>query len=205
MKKILGIIVLFIGGIVYGQEPAVSHDGFQSSIYLGPMFGDVKAKVTGFENTTLFKGTWMSARIQAGYAYQNWAMGLSAGINSLSWEVMVVEGQSFKAPEDYSVDCSSYGIYLKRYFMPINIFLTTDLGISKFRFYDENADLMGQSDVGFAWNVSAGKEFVIGKKKRFGLGGYVSVSGLKCKDLPPYEKDTYSYITPGLGVVFSYN
>jgi len=108
-------------------------------------------------------------------------------------------------PIETTIDNSPVGFYLKRYFMPINLFVTTDLGVTKFSFYDDKSKLQGETEIGFAWNVAVGKEFLIGKRKRLGLGAYLNLSGIKCHDLPPYQSDRYAYVSPGMGVVFSYH
>jgi hypothetical protein len=205
MKKTLTFVMLLLAGTNIAQVEETPFEGFQASVYVGGLIGDIRANITDLNGETRMKGSRMTTRVECGYTLNNWGIGFTVGINTMSWESAVIQGETYKAPEDYTIDCPSYGIYVKRRFMPINVFVVADLGVSRFNFYDNNSELVGQSEIGFAWNVSAGKEFLIGKRKRFGLGAYLCLTGLSCHDVPPYEEDVYKFISPGMGVVFSYH
>lgn len=208
MKKTILALTLFISFFLNhlsAQSDAVSpHNGFNASLTAGTSFGKTKGS-TGDFGTMYYRGSRMNMKMQLGYAYKDWAFGFSFGMNSLLVSSIEVNDTAYSLTEDVSMDDGLTGLYVKRYFMPLNIYACADLGVSNFKFYDSNAELQGNTDRGFSWSISAGKEFLIGKKKRFGLGAYVSLSGIKCNDLPPYQNDTYSNVLTGLGATFSYH
>lgn len=208
MKKTLFTISLFTG-LLFNHLSAQTvedspHNGFNASITGGTSFGKTKGATNTFGDM-YYRGSRMNVKMQFGYSYNNWAYGVSLEMNSLAVESIEVSDTAYSLTQDISMDDALVGLYIKKYFMPLNIYACADLGIAKFNFYDANGDLQGNTDRGFSWSISAGKEFLIGKKKRFGIGAYISLSGLKCNDLPPYQNDTYSHILPGLGATFSYH
>lgn len=208
MKKALLILSLFGSFFIDQINAQIStdspHNGINASITAGSTFGKTKGS-TGDFGDMYYRGSRMNVKMQVGYAYQNWVFGFSYGLNSLSITSIEVGGTAYKLTEDATMDDGLLGVYFKRYFMPLNLYACADLGFSNFRFYDADAVLQGSTERGFSWSISAGKEFLIGKQKRFGLGAYVSLSGIKCKDLPPYQSDTYSHVLPGFGVTFSFH
>ncbi|MFN5147919.1 MAG: hypothetical protein ACK5EK_02835 [Flavobacteriia bacterium] len=196
--------VLFFNQLSAQSDAVSPHNGFNASLTVGSSFGKTRGS-TGDFGTMYYRGSRMNMKMQLGYSYSDWAVGLSFGMNSLFVSSIEVSDTAYSLTEDVSMDDGLIGLYVKKYFMPLNIYACADLGISNFKFYDSHAELQGNTDRGFSWSISAGKEFLIGKKKRFGLGAYVSLSGIKCNDLPPYEKDTYSHVLPGLGATISYH
>lgn len=210
MKKLLLLTFCNLFLTVFAQEqettqdPYQPHTGFQFSLFAGGMIGDIKTNIADLGGKVIMKGSRVNAKIHLGYAYRNWAGGFSFGNTSMSIKTMEIGGVAYKSPFEMTIDNSPVGFYLKRHFMPINIFICTDLGVSKFSIYDNKAELQGETDMGFAWNISVGKEFLLGKRKRIGLGGYVNLAGLYCRDQPPFQNDNYSYVSPGMGIVFSY-
>lgn len=188
MKRIILLIVTLLFFNLQAQETQETHHGFQFSIFAGGMIGDINAQIADLGGSVTMKGSRMNAKFHVGYAYHNWSAGFSFATTSMNVKSMVVGGVAYKMPIEATIDNTPVGFYFKRYFMPINIFVTTDLGISKFSFYDDKAKLQGETEIGFAWNIAVGKEILLGKRKRLGLGAYLNLSGIKCHDLPPYRQ-----------------
>lgn len=208
MKKTL-YSLLFIcainGTVANAQSETDSpHNGFNASLTAGSSFGKTTGSTADF-GKMVFRGSRMNIKMHIGYSYLDWAAGLSYGMNSLTVSSIEVNDTAYQTTEDISMDDGLLGVYVKRYFMPLNIYACADLGFSKFTFFDGNGAAQGNTDNGFSWSISAGKEFLLGKKKRFGLGAYVSLSGIKCNDLPPFQSDTYSHVLPGFGATFTYH
>lgn len=200
-------IAFFLGvGSLCAQSTEVidPHNGVQVSAFAGPAFGRIKGKTKDFGDI-YFMGARGNGVFQIGYAYRNWAGGFSFGYSSLYVSTVEYHDTTYMTPYQSSIDNTFFGIYAKRYFMPINVFVTTDLGVSRYTIYDENSTPVAYTNRGFYWDLMVGKEFVIGKRKRFGIGPYLGVGGLKCKDLAPYDDDTYSYVAFSGGVVFSFH
>jgi hypothetical protein len=206
MKKILIILSIAFLQNIYGQSlmNENEHNGLQISLFMGGGFGNTNASTNDFGDI-IFRGSRMNVKFQIGYAYKNWSSGFSFSMSSLGINSIEVQNTAYGVTENWTLDDTPICYYLKRYFMPLNIFVSADLGISKFGFFDENSKLVGSTKRGFSWNLSVGKEFALGKKKRFGIGAFAGISGLKCNDLPPFDSDTYSYISPGVGLVMSWN
>jgi hypothetical protein len=208
MKKTILILSLF-GSLFCDQINAQSetdspHNGFNASLTAGSSFGKTKGSTSDF-GSMYYRGSRVNVKMQIGYSFKDWAVGLSYGMNSLSINSIEVNDTAYKVEEGITMDDGLLGLYVKRYFMPLNIYACADLGFSKFTFFDGNGAAQGNTDNGFSWSISAGKEFLLGKKKRFGLGAYVSLSGIKCNDLPPFQSDTYSHVLPGFGATFTYH
>jgi hypothetical protein len=184
-------------------DPYQPHSGFQFSIFSGGMAGSIQSNISDVGDVEM-KGSRVSARFQVGYASKYWAGGFSFGSTSMAIKSMVIDGTTYSSTSNSSITSNLIGAYIKRYFMPINVFTCVDLGISKFGITDQSGTLIAATDNGFAWNIAVGKEFLVGKRKRIGLGAYVNLAGAKCHDIPPYQNDVYSFISPGMGVVLSY-
>lgn len=178
------------------------HKGIQVSVFGGSVFGNVKGKVESVGNTSI-RGSILHMMMHIGYAYNDWAFGFAFSTNSLSMKTISVGDSTYTALPGWSIDNSLTGLYIKKYFMPLNIFVSAEAGIGKFTISDPDYNAVTETEKGFAWNVAAGKEFLIGKKKRWGLGAYVNVCGIKCNDVPPWQNDSYSLLAPGVGVVAS--
>jgi hypothetical protein len=185
-------------------ETESPHNGFNASLTAGSTFGKTIGSTSDF-GKMVFRGSRMNVKMQIGYSYRDWAAGFSYGMNSLMVGSIEVNDTAYQTTEDVSVDDGLLGLYVKRYFMPLNLYACADLGFSRFTFYDANGNAQGNTENGFSWSISVGKEFLLGQKKRFGLGAYVSLSGIKCQDLPPFSNDTYSHVLPGFGATFTYH
>lgn len=202
-------LILFVAILVlqnsYSQTDHSSlHNGFQFGFYAGAGFGDVKGKTSDGINP-VFRGSSMLVSFDFGYAVQDWAFGLFGSMNGLTIKTVEVNDTSYAIQPGFSMDHSISGIYVSRYFMPLNAYIKLRGGIGKFTLSDAEFNELGSTDRGFGWALVAGKEFLIGKKKLWGIGGYVSIQGIKCKDVPPFANDTYTYFAPGLGVSISYH
>ena len=165
--------------------------------------------INGFKvgsiGNVVFKGTTIHFLMHAGYAVDDWAFGVAAGFNSLSINSISANGVSYDKGTLSSIDNELIGGYLTKYFMPLNVFVCLEGGVGKFSIMDNAQNSIGETDKGFAWNIRAGKEFFIGKKKKLGLGAYIILSGLKSHDKAPAENDTYSYLGPGAGLALSFH
>ena len=182
----------------------VPHHGLQVSMFFGGAGGSVHANSP--ETGALeFKGTTTHFMMHVGYAYKNWATGFTLGFNSLEIKSFRLNNVEIDKGPLSTIDNNLTGIYITRYFMPLNLFATAELGAGKFSISDRDAKVLGETNSGFAWNLKAGKEFLLGAKKRFGVGAYVNLSGITCHDKAPYASDVYSYLAPGFGIQLSYH
>lgn len=213
MKKTTLVIALSLSACFnsnaqnYASKSAsTSHHGFQASLYLGGAGGHVKGKIEDIGDLTI-KGVTSHFTLHLGYAKSNWAGGLALGANSLSINTITLNRESLDKTGAgiESIGNSLTGIYVTKYFMPHNIFVTLEGGIGKFNLSDNEGNTTGETATGFAWDIRAGKEFLLGKKKNFGLGGYINLSGLKCHDKGERSNDIYSYVGPGLGLALSFH
>ena len=171
IKSIILILSLFLFSQTYAQDGSLSslfggegHNGLQISAYIGGAGGNVEAKGDSF-GTAVFKGTTIHFLMHAGYALNDWAFGVAAGFNSLSINSISVNGVSNDKGTLSSIDNELIGDYLTKYFMPINVFVCIEGGVGKFSITDKGGTSLGETDNSFAWNIRAGKEFFIGKKR----------------------------------------
>lgn len=185
-----------------GLTDANPHHGFNYSFYIGGAGGHVTAHVEGL-GTAVFSGPSIHVGMHFGYSVNNWAFGLASDVNSLSINSIKLDEKSMDKGDAATLDNRLIGVYVTKYFMPNNVFVSGEGGFGLFTTSDADGNSIGRSDAGFAWNVKAGKEFLVGKKKILGLGFYVDLAGLRCHDQAPRSKDTYSYLSPGGGFILS--
>lgn len=180
------------------------HSGFQASLFAGSVFGKIKGKVTNIGDVS-FSGSTMHMTFQLGYALNNWSFGFAFGMNSMALNTFTAHDTSYLFKPGWSMDYGLTGLYVKRYFMPINIFASLHAGIGNFTMSSIESGTNVKTERGMIWELSAGKEFFIGKKKQWGIGGYLNVTGIQCNDVPPFSNDKYKVLSPGIGAVFSYH
>jgi hypothetical protein len=189
---------------VYISADTLPHKHFQASVHLGTTLGNVKVNLLGIGTVKVYNQTPPSSLgLDLGYAYKNWAVGLTFMLKHFTASPNSGKDTLYKTLAMYG--CGLSGIYVKKYFMPANLFVCVKGGIGSFTFYDANSNILGQSSFSFAWDIMVGKEFLLGSKKRFGLGGYVDLFKIQCNDVFPHSQNVYSYLGPGLGVNFSFH
>lgn len=199
---VLGIILV---GNVNAQKEAVAspHDGFQFGLYVGGSYGDIKGKTSDGLNPVI-RGSGTIASFDIGFAASDWSVGLFSIVNSVSIKSIEVNDTAYSMQPGYTMDFAITGVYITRYFMPLNAYVRVKGGIGKFTLSDSEFNEISTTDKGFGWSVMAGKDFLIGKKKRWGIGGFVSLTGIKCHDLPPYSTDTFKCLSPGFGLSIAF-
>jgi hypothetical protein len=204
------MIALFTN--VQGQEipketPAPTptpHRGLQVSMFIGPSFGQVNSKIKDVGNGS-FEGSGLHFSMRVGYALKKWAAGFTVGFNSLNIEKININNTRIDKGNLGSIDAGLSGLYVTRYFTPYNIFATVEAGTGKFSLSDAEGKILGETNSGFSWNLKVGKEFLLGKKKKMGIGAYGCLSGIRCKDKAPNASDIYTYISPGAGISLSFH
>lgn len=195
MKKIFHFAVpallAFLPENLTGQtaESAnVTHRGFQ----FGAQIGLVNRGNTNSYSNTLgnmtYKGGRMMLAFQLGYAYKNWSAGLGIHTASQTLKYIIRNDSTLNAKEGFSISATWPGIYIKRYFMPLNLYVMGEIGSGTFSISEDNVE-KGETQSGLGWKLTVGKEFIVGKKKSWGLGAFVALSGIKCYDQPPYDHD----------------
>lgn len=203
----LALLGVLLFNNLYAQSTSDSpHNGFNASVTIGSTFGNtIGSKGNLVFGNTIYRGSRMNVKMQLGYSYRNWAAGFSYCYNSMAVRSIEFNDTTHKLEEDMRLIDGSFGMYIKRYFMTENLYVCADFGIGSIQVYDAQGVIQVQTERGFSWSISAGKEFLIGKKKRFGIGGYFSLSGIHCRDITDYQKLTYFHVLPGLGTTFSFH
>ncbi|MBS3913293.1 MAG: hypothetical protein KG003_02250 [Bacteroidetes bacterium] len=207
MKSTILIATLIIVALpIYSQKASSGdeHQGFQFTALVGPGFGNTQSTTKDF-GKMIYRGGRLSMDLQIGYAYKNWGAGLAIGANQQNFSSVTVHDSTYKTKPGYSISGNLTGIYIKKYFMPINMFVSAEIGVGSISITDETSATQGETDNGLSWNVSVGKEFRLGKKQKWSLGGFAGLSGIKCHDVPPYASDTYKYLAVNFGVAVSYH
>ncbi len=168
MKKTVLFLCLLAGPIVIlGQndDPRSSpHNGFQFALGIGGGFGNTDGS-TGTYGDIVYRGGRTIMHINLGYAVNNWAAGFTLGMNSQNITSLEVKNAAYKVTKGWTLDGGLTGMYIRRYFMPLNVYAGASLGTAKFSFFDPDAKLQGNTENGFSWSLMAGKEFSLGKKK----------------------------------------
>jgi len=186
------------------------HNGFQYSIFVGSTVGNNKANLNGTGNVVFYNVPSTNFGISIGYAINNWAFGYTCSYNdenqysNKNLKVnRTINDTLFQNIQ--SIDNTFNGIYIKKYFMPNNIFVSIEAGLGRFFIIKYiNYDFLPTND-GFAWNIKAGKDFLIGKSKKYAMGGYVNLTSINCSYLVSNSKDLFSYFAPGIGLTMSFN
>jgi hypothetical protein len=188
----------------YNSRDYSPHDGFNFSVFAGAAGGKIKGE---FGDSTQFavKGSTLNFCLHLGYSINNWAMGLAITPQRMLVNSTTLNGRLNPDNKIQYMDHTTTGLYLTRYFMWINIFVTLEGGLSSLNVLYSDYTMSSQTQIGFAWNFRVGKEFILGKRKKAGLGFYANLGGLKCYDQAPFNKNYYNYLGPGAGLAFSFH
>lgn len=184
-----------------GQRAASSsatHQGFQFGAQLGLINMGNTYYYSSTNGNLKYKGSRMVMGLQLGYAYKNWSAGLGVHTDGQTLKSIIRNDSSFKAKEGFMITASWPGLYIKRYFMPLNLYVMGEIGTGTFSISEDNVD-KGETESGLGWKLTVGKEFLIGKKENWGLGAFLALSGLKCYDQPPYSGDYLRYTVFSFG------
>ena len=159
------------------------HDGFFMRAAVGLCAGNAKLESTGFKAE--LKDPGLDVNIAAGYAVMPnlavhatlWGWGLNdpdAAITSTFGGVSI--------PNHGILQMIAFGGGATCYVMPMNAYLSSSIGLGAFTGSDE---LDGQSEHGFAVDVTAGKEWWV--TDEWGAGAALSYSYISAddKDLGP--------------------
>lgn len=205
ISSLLLVLGLISTGKIYAQENSVvsPHNGFQIGLYTGGSFGDIKGKTTDGLNPVI-RGSGMQFSLDIGFATSDWSVGLFSLMNSVSIKSIEVNDTAYAMQPGYTMDFNITGVYVTRYFMPINAYIRIKGGIGRFTTADAEFNELWSTDKGFGWSIMAGKDFLLGKKKRWGIGAFISLTGIKCHDLPPWSNDVYSCLAPGFGLSIAF-
>jgi len=192
------VCLLVFSGIAQDKSSSVSHNGFYLSAGLGPAFGNIKGS-DNFGNHLTIKGTAIGLDLQIGGALrQNLLLHATIGLKS----IYGFNVNGFKADSKYSFDENFLGVGITKYTTQ-NFFVTVNAGVSGFTLSNEdNNNIFGSNDpstdMGFSFNIKAGKEWAVGKK--WGLGGVLFYSRTFLKN--KYEDVTEKWSSNRAGVYF---
>ena len=187
----------------HNKNLVLPHKGIQCSLYFGNTWSTIQAKLNGgnYSYTNLYFFSYYG--INLGYAQNNWAAGLTYGINTNIVNPPNI-GDTLYNKIGY-LQNELLGVYLKRYLPRRNIFVSAEIGLGRFYLFDKNLNLYSFTKGGFSWDLKAGKEFFIGKRKKWGIGAYVNLLGIKCSDVYPHAQNTFSNYALGFGLITSFN
>jgi hypothetical protein len=205
-------------------KDTLPHKGFQLSVRFGGLGGSLNGNIPVLGKIKVHnQGISFCEAIELGYAYKNWSAGITFQAVTFNPSPKSVI-DSFRvigfnpSPPPFldttykklsSYTASLNGFYIKKYFMPFNIYASVKAGVGKFTFNNDKANvIIGETKYGFAWDVVIGKEFLFGKKKRLGWGVYIDLYGLKAHDdflniIGPHNN--YWFLGPGAGVNLSFH
>ena len=174
-KSIVLCICIFILYSVYPQqkEATVRHKGFYLSMAMGPAFGDIKGK-DHYNYPFRASGTAVGFDFQIGGAIKtNLLLHGTLQIKSIFGPTI----NDTKLDSRYSFDENFFGVGTTTYTRG-NFFVTANAGVGYYTLSLETDNPFAPDDVstdmGFSFNIRAGKEWMAGKK--WGLGAVVFFS-----------------------------
>ena len=176
MKKLIVLcICTFILFSVYAQhhDETVRHNGFYLSMAIGPAFGDIKGN-DQYNYPFTASGTAVGFDIQIGGAIQtNLLLHGTLQIKSIFGPKI----NDTKLDGSYSFDENFFGVGITKYTSG-NFFVTANVGLGYYTLSLETNNPFApeevSTDMGFSFNIRAGKEWMVGKK--WGLGAVLFFS-----------------------------
>jgi hypothetical protein len=194
------------------------HHGLQYSIIFGTQIGHNKANLNGIGNVIFYNAPSTYLEFSAGYGINNWAFGFVYSYNNRGNRQVVFAfggGDILKTNRSisnplfqniHSIDNTFNGLYVRKYFMPINAFISVEAGMGRFvitKYVNHDNNSILHTNYGFEWKTKVGKEFLIFKK--YSIGGYISLTGIQCQYIVYNSKNTFSYYALGACLFFSFN
>jgi hypothetical protein len=175
MKVLYFLLFLVVGTQANGQTNSneVSHHGFYLSVGAGPAFGSINVK-NYFGSDVKIKGTAFGMDIQIGGAIlENLFLHGTLAVKSIfGYKINETPAGS---SDSYSENFLGAGItkYTKN-----NFFFTLNAGVADFTAANNGVFIAygdyASTDLGFSFNIKAGKEWAVGR--RWGFGGVIFYS-----------------------------
>jgi hypothetical protein len=202
MKKLFKYSSMIIFGLllcnveVFSQEGVHEHDGFFLRFQMGASSANMTFSMEGVDDEMSFSGLAGDGVIQIGGVVGNNLIlfGELSGVT--------ITDPTFKFNDeeveidDLQVTASGFGAGLTYYFMPDNIYLSGSL--LAVQATAEYGSEKGESDMGFGFRASVGKEWWIGNDWGMGVALFGSYSSVPDKD-----NDDITITTTSFGVAFS--
>lgn len=174
MKSIFQGVLLYSGlALAQAQEGYHEHDGFFLSMNIGPAFGPVLLEASGTSFRKLeVSGTGGTLDFKIGGTIKK-TLTLSFDIvtRGISGPDMEVDGQVSSASNSLNASDGLVGLGVTYYIMPVNILLSSTVGMASFTLKDDNSPLDARSESGFGLQMKAGKEWWVGKNWGLGISG----------------------------------
>jgi len=158
------------------------HKGFFLSLSAGPNFSGISAKVNGQSDINYNgSGTVLDLKI-GGAIKENLILHATISTDYMSGPKISSNGESKKASNNFLIGEDFTGAGITYYMMPSNTFLSGSIGLGNFRRMDMDDNTSVSSDIGFGFQLKAGKEWWI--SKRWGLGIALSYSKINVRNEP---------------------
>lgn len=190
------ISLLFLQNLTFGQEGVHEHDGFFLRLQAGAGSGNMTFKQDGNDDEIQFTGMAGAGALQIGGAIgENLILfGEASGVTLT--DPTAKFGATEVEMDDLKVNSSTFGVGLTYYFMPSNIYLSGSLLAAMATAEFDNQK--GESDTGFGFRFSAGKEWWVGNDWGIGVALYGCYSSV-----PEKDNDAITITTTSFGVAFS--
>ncbi len=199
MKRIILLLVL-VSSLGFAQETVVTdvpfgyhmHDGFYLSLSGGPATGVITLDATNFIFKKMeFNGAGYMADLKVGVTLseeQSLILSFDMINRFISNPSVTMDGKSVSATSSFQVSDFLIGFGITKYFMPVNIFITTSFGVSGFEIGVNGSK--AYSGNGFALQAKVGKEWWIWDDWGLGLAAglaYASADDQEDPDFPKYS------------------
>ena len=177
-----GIILCSIAGVPARAGEARTHDGFFLRLSAGG--GGASSKIEDPSASVDFSGTSGEMNIAVGGMVQP-----NLAIHGTIWgwsvsdpdaDVTIAGLGSVSGTLNGTATMSGFGPGVTYYFMPINMYASASVGIGKLKL---DGDVTGETNTGFAMDLTLGKEWWVGQNWGLGLAGGFSYHSLPDKDV----------------------
>ena len=190
MRKLTSLIICFLiilPSIAQQKKETVNHKGFYLSMAVGPAFGDIKGK-DHYNYPFTTKGTAFGFEAQIGGAIQtNLILHGTLQIKSIYGPKI----NDVRLDSKYSFDEDFFGAGITKYTAG-NFFITGNVGLGYYTLSLETNNPFASQDVstdmGFSFNIRAGKEWMVSRKWGLGAVLFFSRTSLKTRDETFTEK-----------------
>ena len=148
MKKLLIVVLLSCSYLLtFSQNEPKQHEGFYLSMCIGPVFGHISE--TYKSSYTEFNGVGVEFDFKIGYSVANNLIIHGTLISkTMPGPEFSYKGNNVDLPEDISLGEMMFGAGITYYFMPINIFATSSVGLGRFTINDNINDETYGTDKG---------------------------------------------------------
>lgn len=210
LNSILVVLYTLIYYHSYSQNTAnqiknneISHRGFFFSVGFGQGYTNIHNNSIG--NNFSIKGSPSLLNIQIGLGVED---DMVLGFNFQEFVISMSDftfHNTHYTLKDYYLYMMKKGIFLKKYFLPRNIFAEIELSVGRFIIANLTNSKSAGTNNGFGYGCKVGKEWMFGKRKNISFGINCSYSSLSAFDLPPYDNEKWKGNAIALGLLLGYH